>query len=152
MIYSVYWNGLSSHYTVPILYGTANFQATYSKCPNTGPLIPFAGKVYNLRKQAAEFIRNSKDCSFVFILTLRDGSYPSFKKWLIDEELESYVVCHPDKGFSNPNYVSIRHNSEATVGNLRLAVLASTEHSMREQFTASKPELIKLFNSELSVA
>lgn len=150
MIYSMYWAGNYPEYVVPLSYGTDSFRERYGNHPDYRELIPLAGKTLYLRKELANFIRESVDDSFVFILTKKGYHYDAFKLWLSSENLEDYVVCHPDKGVTNPNYYDAKAYGVVTVGNLRLVVMASKNHSMREEFIASKPELIKKFNSNES--
>lgn len=147
MIYSMHWIMHQDEFTIPISYGNDYYKQNYLDHPHYKHMIPLAGKVVNLKAALALFIRESSDDSFVFIVTKKDGRYREFRNWIKAEKLEEYEVIYPIVKFTNPNYTDTRAYGKDTVGNLRLAVLVSKNHSMREHFKAKNPLLIKEFNS-----
>lgn len=141
MIYNVVWNTLLVSKCIPARYSGEEFKRVYGHLPLYQAQIPLAGQTFNLQKELARVIVESKDDSFVFVLTRRFDQYRNFNAWIKLFNLEEYIVLDFKPGITNPNYISIADYSEATVGNLQLAVLASKDHPQRNEFILMEPKL-----------
>ena len=113
MIYDIYFNTLSE--------GPERYQNWYS----TGP---YSGKSYMKRKLLAQFIKQSEDNTFIFILPEKSGMYTTFMNDFIKKYgLEENIVFEPSQALTNKIHL---YNER----NLRLVVLASSSHFWRELY------------------
>lgn len=123
MIYSMYWNG---HKAAMVMHGFTT--------PTIERLI---GQTINLQEELAHYIKQSKDDSFVFIVTRR-GQYDAFHAWLDKYDMQEYVVFEPPTGVTNPNYADRWTYPASHDGNLKMIIMASKDHSLQDQFVYKK--------------
>ena len=80
---------------------------------------------YGARADYVDFIKSSKNDTFLFILLKRGDSYFGFLEWVKENDLEDYIVVHT-KGITNPVHPDRKHE-------LYLVVMQSLEHFARIQ-------------------
>ena len=80
----------------------------------------------NRRKLLAEFIRRSKQDTFIFIVTQKDGQEELFLDWIKKEQLDSYIM-EETESILNPIHP---HSGR----NLKIYIMMSSEHVFRDMF------------------
>ena len=93
----------------------------------------YRGKDINTARMLANFIRNSKDDSFVFILGKNGGQVDKFNKWIHEHKLEDYIICRPEYGITNQHHLDAPRN-------LFLVVMASKEHFIHDMLEETENE------------
>ena len=122
MIYHIYWSGVAEHRLVPLV------PAGFEQHPFYADQMGYAhlhGKYINPRQLLAEVIKETEDCSFVFILTT--VQLPEFRQWLIKNDLNDCVV------YEMPQPITNGYHPE-NGRNLTLFTLCSPKHFWRDMY------------------
>ncbi len=109
MIYSVSWISLAEARQVSPWGGSPKYKI---------------GDWFYPKKELAEFIKSSKDDTFLFGLGKIQNSWDTFQEWVDKYELKDYIVVE-SKGVYNPVHPE-RPN------NLKLVVMQSLDHFQRK--------------------
>jgi hypothetical protein len=83
------------------------------------------GTVLSPKAALVEFIKSSKDDTFIFVLVKGTGQWSIFKDWVTKNGLQDHVVVCTD-GITNPVHADAKHN-------LVLAVMQSADHFQRKE-------------------
>lgn len=122
MIYSITYQSLGVA-SIPSYYGNEE----YKRHPEhrwMGRIAHLKGS-FNTKAICAEFIRESEEDSFVFILT--NAQMENFNEWLEKEKLEELEVYRMPQPVTNGNHPQNGRN-------LTLVVLCSKKHVWRDMF------------------
>lgn len=124
MIYTSTFMNLSLYSNIPSYVTNASYNngAQYERFR---AVRPFAGKQFDTRRMMAEVIKESKEDSFVFILT--NTQLESFKAWIEQYKLEEFEVFRMARPVTNGNHPKNGRN-------LTMVVFASKEHVWRDMF------------------
>lgn len=96
-------------------------------------LKPLVGKRIDGLSFLANIIKQSEEDSFIFILVNKSGQEERFNKWVEEYELDNYII------FTPPTLVTNGVHPE-NGPNLRLVVMASSNHPMRDMFIVDESE------------
>jgi len=125
MIYSVHWMGLANKiWSLPSYFMNSSYDG-YPEYNWVRKARGWADKSINLREFLAEYIKESKEDSFVFILV--NSQINEFNLWLTEKGLEEYVAYRMERPVTNGNHPQNGRN-------LTLVVMASKEHVWRDMF------------------
>lgn len=140
MIYNIYWNNLYRHSAFQLGHGFLRSIQTSPEVINLGAYQPYKKMIdsgIDLAKLPqfagaqflAEAIKESKEDSFVFVLT--NIQLPSFDEWIKKFNLSEYIMFRMHRPVTNNPYPDNGRN-------LTLVVMMGKDHPYHDMFKANE--------------